>query len=195
MLDKYSKPYLPFGHSTCSKPGDVRCFSPPNPESADVFVFIRQYHYNTTYYRWLASFVEFTSLLDSGHFFVQACFFPFPKTGLSKGVSHGVSSRPNLWIFPLCVPRLSKRCPDALGTLSGHLFGTLEPGAESPHLAHPRFRGHPVGHFPGHFGPERLLWLVGAFPMYDPDSQSCLLGFCCWLLERVSYSVSRCTDL
>ena len=51
---------------------------------------------------------------------------------------------------------MSKRCPDTLETLSGHLLDTgMAPETLPRHsLVHPDFRGHSLGHSPGHFGPE-----------------------------------------
>ena len=76
-----------------------------------------------------------------------------PKMGVSEGVSHGVSPGPFGPRAPECqkgVPRVSKRCPDTPGTLSGHLFDTPEPGArrapETPRGTLPRtppFSGTP----------------------------------------------------
>ena len=90
-----------------------------------------------------------------------------PKMGVSEGVSHGVS----------------KRCPDSVPGVSGHLFDTVgtpfwHSGARGPKgpgdtpwdtpLDTPSF-GDTLSDSPGHFGPEgpeRLFWLVGAFPMF-----------------------------
>ena len=70
---------------------------------------------------------------------------------------------------PKCPGECLRECPRKLGcprecpgqTLSGHLLDTLGPGPErhprhSPghSLGHPDFREHPLGHSPGHFGPE-----------------------------------------
>ena len=79
-----------------------------------------------------------------------------PKIGVSERVSGGVSRG----------PRVSKRCPESVSGVSGHLFDTPETlsghlldtlGPEGPprhspghSLGHPDFRGHS----PGHFGPE-----------------------------------------
>ena len=76
-----------------------------------------------------------------------------PKTGVSEGVSHGASPGPFGPRAPECqkgVPRVSKRCPDTPGTVSGHLFDTPAPGArralETPRGTLPRtppFSGTP----------------------------------------------------
>ena len=75
-----------------------------------------------------------------------------PKMGVSEGVPWGVSG-PFGPRAPECqkgVPRVSKRCPDTLRTLSGHLFDTPWPGArralETPRRTLPRtppFSGTP----------------------------------------------------
>ena len=67
--------------------------------------------------------------------------------------------------------RVARLCRTVGSSALSGMFVFYSPGpGDTPWDTPSHFRGHPVGHSPGHFGPEgpeRLFWLVGAFPTLE----------------------------